>query len=59
VLDFIEEKEFSVGEIYVGLKDKYAERTLRKAFASLEEKKMIQTITTQSGKGSARTIKRV
>jgi archaeal cell division control protein 6 len=58
VLDFIKEGEFSVGDIYVGLKDKYAERTLRKAFASLEEKKMIQTITTQSGKGSARTIKR-
>jgi cell division control protein 6 len=58
VLDFIKEGEFSVGDIYSGLKDKFAERTLRKAFASLEEKKLIITNTTQSGKGSARMIKK-
>lgn len=56
ILDFIKGGEFTAGEIYAGLKSKFAERTLRKAITDLEEKKVIVAKKVKKGKGLTRII---
>ena len=58
LLDLIGDKEMLAGEIYLALKENFAERTLRKAIADLEAKKMITTKKVQKGKGFSRLIKK-
>jgi archaeal cell division control protein 6 len=58
ILDFIGNKEYDSGEIYSHFKNKFAERTLRKAISTLEEKKVIQTKKIVKGRGFTRLIKK-
>jgi len=56
VLDFLKDKEIESGELYVALKKKFAERTLRKAIEELEQKKLIIAKQVQKGKGITRVL---
>ena len=59
IFDFVGKKEVDAGTIYSSLKDDFAERTLRKAISSLEEKKLIETRKEIKGRGFTRLIKKV
>jgi archaeal cell division control protein 6 len=59
LLSFIEKGETDAGTIYKKLEKSFAERTLRKAISSLEEKKLIQTKKVIKGRGFTRIIKKV
>ncbi len=58
ILDFISDKEYDSGEIYRALKQKFAERTLRKAISEMEKKGLIKTKKVIKGKGFTRSISR-
>jgi archaeal cell division control protein 6 len=59
ILDYINGKEVIAGDIYLGLKDEFAERTLRKAISDLEGKNLIKTKKVKKGKGMSRIISKV
>jgi cell division control protein 6 len=56
ILESINEKDLSAGEIYELFKGDFAERTLRKAISDLESKNLILTKKIQKGKGFTRLI---
>lgn len=58
ILKLISKEEKTSVEIYNILKNKFAERTLRKAIFELEKKNVIEIIEKQLGKGITRTIKK-
>ena len=60
ILDFLKKKsgkEIDSRDIYDAVSKKYAERTLRSALSTLEEKKLISTEKVSKGKGTSRIIK--
>jgi len=59
VMDFLKEEEVESGELYANLEKKFAERTLRQALSSLEEKKLITTKKVIKGRGFTRIISKV
>ena len=59
IFDYIEDKEVDAGTVYKALEKKFAERTLRKAISSLEDKKLISTKKVVKGRGFTRLIKKV
>jgi len=59
ILDFIKNKEIDAGSLYESLSKDFADRTLRKAVSSLEDKKLLETRKVQKGKGFTRLIKKV
>ena len=56
ILDIVGEKEVSTTEVYSKLKDKFAQRTLRKALALLQEKKLVCIRSLTDKKGSTRLV---
>jgi len=56
VLDLVEKKSLESVELYSLLKKRFAERTVRQAVQSLEEKNLIKAERVTKGKGSTRII---
>ena len=56
VLDYLKDKEVESGKLYKALEKAYAERTLRQAIASLEEKKLVSAKKVEKNKGFTRLI---
>jgi len=56
ILAFLADKEVESGEVYSALKKKFAERTLRSAFAELEQKKLIVAREIRKGRGVTRML---
>lgn len=56
ILDFLENKEVTAGEIYSKFKNEFAERTLRKAITDLESKNIIVAKKVKKGRGITRLL---
>jgi cell division control protein 6 len=58
ILDFVSKGEADAGSIYKILGKNFAERTLRKAISSLEDKKLVSAEKVVKGRGFTRIIKK-